>query len=125
MVGSAAERAYLDNIAVKTDGLNLSGKAGIGELMSVLRGAELVVGNDSGPVHVSAAMGVPTVSIFGSTSPLWTSPRGPSSREVTSGADCSPCFRKECPERDTHCLHDISVDDVFDAAIEIMREKKA
>ena len=124
LVGSSAEHAYLDNITGKTDGINLSGKSGVGDLMSVLRGADLVVGNDSGPVHVSAAMGVPTVSIFGSTSPVWTSPRGPFSRLVTSGADCSPCFRKECPEGDTRCLRDISVDDVFDAANEIMREKR-
>jgi heptosyltransferase-2 len=125
-VGSAKEEKYLENITAPVDdALNLAGKSGIGDLMSILRGADLVVGNDSGPVHVSAAMGVPTVSIFGSTSPVWTSPQGPRSRIVTSGADCSPCFRKECPEGDTHCLRDIGVDDVFDAAMEIMRENEA
>lgn len=124
-VGSAREEKYLENITgPDDDALNLAGKSGVGDLMSILRGAELVVGNDSGPVHVSAAMGVPTVSIFGSTSPVWTSPQGPRSRIVTSGADCSPCFRKECPEGDTHCLQDISVEDVFDAAMEIMRENQ-
>ncbi len=123
-VGSGKERDYLDQITEANDDvLNLAGRSGIGDLMSVLRGADLVVGNDSGPVHVSAAMGVPTVSIFGSTSPVWTSPRGPRSSVVTSGAGCSPCFKRECPEGDTHCLQDIDVDDVFDAAIEIMREK--
>lgn len=124
-VGSAKEEKYLENITgTDDDALNLAGRSGIGDLMSVLRGAELVVGNDSGPVHVSAAMGVPTVSIFGSTSPVWTSPAGPRARTVTSGADCSPCFKKECPEGDTHCLRDISIDEVFDAAVEIMREKR-
>lgn len=124
-VGSEKEQKYLDHIAdAHDDALNLAGRSGIGDLISVLRGADLVVGNDSGPVHVSAAMGVPTVSIFGSTSPVWTSPQGPRTRIVTSGAECSPCFMKECPEGDTHCLQDIKVDDVFDAAMEIMRESR-
>ena len=124
-VGSEKEQKYLDHITdAHDDALNLAGRSGIGDLISVLRGADLVVGNDSGPVHVSAAMGVPTVSIFGSTSPVWTSPQGPRTRIVTSEAECSPCFRKECPEGDTHCLQDIKVDDVFDAAMEIMRESR-
>ena len=92
--------------------------------MSVLRGAALVVGNDSGPVHVSAAMGVPTVAVFGSTSPIWTAPRGRAVRVVWSGADCSPCFRKVCPEGDTHCLVDIGAREVYDAAASVMREIK-
>ena len=124
-VGSEREREYLGTITGADDGaLNLAGRSGIGDLMSILRGAELVVGNDSGPVHISAAMGIPTVSIFGSTSPVWTSPRGVRSRIVTSGAECAPCFRKECPEGDTHCMQDIGIDDVFNAAMEIMRESK-
>ncbi len=124
-VGSENEYEYLEKITGADDNaLNLAGRSGIGDMMSILRGADLVVGNDSGPVHVSAAMGVPTVTIFGSTSPVWTSPRGPRTRIVTSGAGCSPCFRKECPEGDTHCLRDIKIDDVFDAAMEIMRESR-
>jgi heptosyltransferase-2 len=124
-VGSAGEREYLDTITeAGDDAVNLAGRSDVGELMSILRGADLVVGNDSGPVHISAAMGVPTVSIFGSTSPVWTSPRGPRSRIVTSGADCAPCFRKECPQGDARCLRDITVDEVFQAAIETMREIK-
>ena len=124
-VGSAKEEKYLDNITgTDEDALNLAGRSCIGDLMSILRGAAIVVGNDSGPVHVSAAMGVPTVSIFGSTSPVWTAPAGLRARTVASGADCSPCFRKECPEGDTRCLRDITVDEVFDAAVEILREKR-
>ena len=122
LVGSPDERVCLETISSKTDGLNLSGKSGVGELMSVLRGADLVVGNDSGPVHVSAAMGVPTVAIFGSTSPVWTSPGGERALTVSSGAVCSPCFRKECPEGDTHCLTDIGIDEVFEASMKLMGE---
>jgi len=125
MAGSPAERATLEIITSKTGGLNLAGRSGIGDLMSVMRGAEVVVGNDSGPVHVSAAMGVPTVAVFGSTSPGWTAPRGRYVRVVTSDAECAPCFKKECPEGDTHCLADIGTEEVFEAAVGIMRENKA
>jgi heptosyltransferase-2 len=121
-IGSSEELAYIDTIKDKAGGLNLSGKSGIDDLMCVLRGASAVVGNDSGPVHVSAAMGVPTVSIFGSTSPKWTAPRGRYSSVVAATAGCSPCFRKECPEGDYHCLTEITVDAVFAAATELIKE---
>jgi heptosyltransferase-2 len=123
--GGPSERIYLDMIADKAGGLNLSGKSGAGDLMSVLRGAEVVVGNDSGPVHVSAAMGVPTVAIFGSTSPGWTAPRGRAVRVISSSPDCSPCFERECPLGDTHCLTDIAAGDVVEAAAELMKAGKS
>ena len=119
--GGPAESEYLEVITDKAGGLNLSGKSDIGGLMSVLRGAGLVIGNDSGPVHVAAAMGVPTVAIFGSTSPEWTAPRGRLVRVVSASAECSPCFRKECPLGDPHCLADIGVGDVMSAAEELMK----
>jgi heptosyltransferase-2 len=124
MAGSPYEHASIEKITSKTGGLNLAGKSSLGDLMSVMRGAEIVVGNDSGPVHVAAAMGLPTVAIFGSTSPRWTAPRGRYARVLTSGAQCAPCFKKECPEGDTHCLADIGAEEVFEAAVDILKESK-
>jgi heptosyltransferase-2 len=124
MTGSPAEQAYLEEMSAAAGGLNLAGRSGIGDLMAVMRGAELAVGNDSGPVHVSAAMGVPTVAIFGSTSPRWTAPRGRNVSVVAAGAECSPCFMKKCPEGDTHCLADIRAEKVFEAAVETMRGRE-
>jgi heptosyltransferase-2 len=102
--------------------INIAGKVGVGELISVLNGAEVVVGNDSGPVHLSAALGVPTVSIFGSTSPEWTAPRGKRSKVVASEIKCSPCFKRECPIYDyAKCYDDISVERVFKAVYQVQK----
>jgi heptosyltransferase-2 len=120
--GAEAERASIECIAGKVGGLNLVGRSGIEDMMSVLRGAVIVVGNDSGPVHVSAAMGVPTVAVFGSTSPAWTAPRGRLAKVVASTAECAPCFRKECPAGDYHCLAEIAVDRVYEEAVMMIKE---
>jgi len=118
--GIVAERFKMSGLNI----LNLAGKTDLKELLCVMRGASFVVGNDSGVVHISSAMGIPTVAIFGSTSPLWTSPRGPYVRIVYKALDCSPCFRRECPRGDTRCLTEISTGDVLDVAYELLEEKE-
>ena len=90
-------------------------------LASSLLAAELAVGNDSGGVHLSAALGIPTVTIFGSTSPQWTAPKGRFTAAVMTDRECSPCFRRECPEGIPGCLMDISTDEVFTACMELMK----
>jgi heptosyltransferase II len=97
--------------SVETD-LDLAG------LSSRLARAVLAVGNDSGGVHLASALGVPTVSIFGSTSPVWTAPMGAASASVSPSTrpDCSPCFRRSCPRAASPpCLALVSVDAVMDA----------
>lgn len=124
VVGSQAERAYVEAMirCSGTRSANLAGRLDLGALIAVLRGARVVVGNDSGPVHISAALGVPTVTVFGSTSPAWTAPLGPRSRVVAADMDCSPCFRRACPDGGARCLENISPEAVMDAAREAMRE---
>jgi heptosyltransferase II len=88
-----------------------------------LAAAELTVGNDSGGVHVSALLGIPTVTIFGSTSPDWTSPNGPRTAVVVTDAECSPCFRRKCPSStEPECLFGISADDVYSTCMELVNE---
>ncbi len=99
---------------VRTD-LTLAG------LASGLLAAELAIGNDSGGVHLSAALGIPTVTIFGSTSPLWTAPMGRFTAAVKTYRECSPCFRRECPEGIPGCLMDISTDEIFTACMELVK----
>ncbi|MCD4702464.1 MAG: glycosyltransferase family 9 protein, partial [Candidatus Aegiribacteria sp.] len=118
--GSPEEETVLREISsdvplseVRTD-LTLSG------LASSLLAAELAAGNDSGGVHVSALLGIPTVTVFGSTSPLWTAPRGRFAVAVNTERECSPCFRRKCPDGIPECLHDISTDEVFSACMELM-----
>ncbi|MDZ7859848.1 MAG: lipopolysaccharide heptosyltransferase II [Candidatus Krumholzibacteriota bacterium] len=122
-VGVSREREYLNSIIGKNNGsgVNLAGECNLKELIAILKGAEVVVGNDSGPVHLSSALGVPTVAIFGSTSPLWTGPRGKRSRIVNSNIKCSPCFKRECPLYDyAKCFDDILTGDVYEVVREVM-----
>lgn len=90
------------------------------QLVSHLLTAELAVGNDSGGVHVSALLGTPAVTIFGSTSSRWTAPLGRFTAAVNTNRECSPCFKRECPFGAPLCLRDISAEEVFFACMRLM-----
>lgn len=100
--------------------LNLAGKTSLRELMSLLKLCRVLLTNDTGPMHVAAALGIPVVAIFGSTSPELT---GPISSNVTrhfilkSEAPCSPCFLRECPI-DFRCMNGINVERVVEATLQ-------
>ncbi|HSG27898.1 MAG TPA: lipopolysaccharide heptosyltransferase II [Candidatus Krumholzibacterium sp.] len=122
IIGSGAERQVAEDIIAGSpvDGVVVAGKASTGEMIDIIGGARLFIGNDSGPAHISAALGLPTVALFGSTSPEWTAPRGGKVSVLYSGLGCSPCFRRECPLGTLQCLKDISVASVMDAAMKII-----
>jgi heptosyltransferase-2 len=123
VVGSKGEELAADEILENTGaGRNLAGRCSVDELLSVLRGASLVIGNDSGPAHMAAAMGRPTVAIFGSTSPSWTAPRGRAVEIVTADVECSPCFERECPHGEPRCMMEIEPQLVFEKACRLLGE---
>ena len=94
-------------------GLDLSGRTDLPALAGVLSRAAAVVSNDSGVAHLAAALGRPTVVVFGSTDPRWTAPRGPSVRVIWDRVACSPCFRRTCPYVDAYaCLRIIGPEQV-------------
>jgi heptosyltransferase-2 len=116
-VGSsdARERETAAASAERSGGIGLAGETDLPALVAVLADADLFVGNDSGPMHVAAAVGTPTVGIFGSTSPVWTAPRGPAARSVgPAPVDCSPCFLAACPFA-LECLRGLAPAAVLDA----------
>ena len=76
--------------------------------------------NDSGPMHLAAAMGIPLVAIFGSTDERATGPLGTRVRIVKQGVECSPCGRRVCPI-DFRCMVDLSVEEVFRATLELVK----
>jgi heptosyltransferase II len=100
--------------------INLAGKTSLRELMALLKSCCVLLTNDTGPMHVAAALGVPVVAIFGSTSPELTGPI--SSNEVQhqiikSNAQCSPCFLRECPI-DFRCMNGINIERVVEAVLQ-------
>ncbi len=92
----------------------LAGKTSLRELLAALRCCRVLLTNDTGPMHVAAALSVPVVVPFGSTSPILTGPGlpgDPRHRLIRSSAPCAPCFLRTCPI-DLRCLRDITVDQV-------------
>jgi len=99
---------------------NLAGKTSLRELMALLKLCRVLLTNDTGPMHVAAALGTPVVVPFGSTSPELTGPGVPGdarNRLIKSDVPCSPCFLRECPI-DFRCLNGIAVGSVVEAVLE-------
>ncbi len=96
--------------------VDLVGRTGLHEAVGLLKAGEVFVGNDSGLMHLAAAVGCPTVGLFGSSSPGWTAPRGRWVRVLAAdGFPCRPCFRKTC-NQPRFCLDTIAAAQVFAAA---------
>ncbi len=92
----------------------LAGRTNPMILAAMLSRCKLLVTNDTGPMHVAAAVGTPVVALFGSTSPTWTRPFGVGHEVIYHKVECSPCFQRTCPIGYV-CLNKISVGEVFAA----------
>ncbi len=120
VVGGPGDREATSAVTDAVKGLHdLAGRTTIGQLAAVLEGADLVITNDSGPMHLAAAVGTPTVAVFGSTSPTWTRPYGDGHRVLTHPVPCAPCFRRDC-EIGYLCLEGVTPAAVAAAAGEIL-----
>lgn len=105
--------------------VDLTGHADVGMLLGILARASLFVGNDSGAAHVAAALGLPGVAIFGSTSDRRTGPVGCGIRVVQRQVPCAPCFQASCPLGHLDCLRGLPVDPVAEAAHRALRDRLA
>lgn len=101
--------------------VNRVGALSLVELGSVLSGMDLVIGNDTGPLHMAAALGVPVLGLYGPTNPARTGPFGPGHR-VLMPTDCvkAPCYRRHCPMSDRFCLATIQPETVRDEALAML-----
>jgi len=115
--GSIQERAIAEEVAagMARPPVNLAGRTTLGQLMALIRECSLLITNDSGPMHLAAALGVPQVAIFGSTSDVATGPLGPRAEVLKHPVECSPCFLRECPI-DLRCMTGLSAERVIEAA---------
>jgi heptosyltransferase II len=121
--GSSAERPLAEEIArgMKHTPLILAGDTSLRQLMALLAQCRVVITNDSGPMHLAAALGLPIVAIFGSTDERATGPLGPKTRVVKRQVECAPCGLRECPI-DFRCMNRVTVDDVYVAALSVIKE---
>jgi heptosyltransferase-2 len=121
LVGGPRERPLAEAIAAGMEApvRVLCGETTLAELVGVLSRLRLLLTNDSGPMHVAAALGIPLVAVFGSTDWRETSPVGSASRVVREDADCAPCILRECPI-DHHCMTRVGVDRVASEALELL-----
>ncbi|MFZ5557698.1 MAG: lipopolysaccharide heptosyltransferase II [Pseudomonadota bacterium] len=108
LVGSAKDAPVAREIAAACDAVDLTGRTGLDEAIDVLSLAALVISNDSGLMHVAAALDRPMVAIFGSSSPGFTPPLSRRARVATLNLTCSPCFQRECPLGHLACLRDLT-----------------
>src|SRR5262245_20546008 len=126
LIGSEAERTIAENIRsrMKTKSAVLNGRTSLETLIGVLAESSLMITNDSGPMHIAAALGTPTVAIFGSTDERATGPLGLRTRIVRRPVECSPCLLRECPI-DHRCMNGVSVEDVRQDARELFQRLQA
>lgn len=91
--------------------INLAGKTSLRELMALIASCSLFLTNDSGPMHMAAALKIPLVALFGSTNDTSTGPYG-GGKVIHKHVECSPCYKRVCPI-DFRCMKQISVDEVY------------
>lgn len=98
--------------------LILSGRTTIRELMAATKRCALLLTNDTGPMHIAAAFGVPVVAVFGPTDWRTTAPYGQEQGIVRQPVECAPCLLRECPI-DHRCMTGVAVDQVYDAVVKL------
>lgn len=121
LIGSEGERPVLEQVArsMRSPVVNLAGRTDLSALMGLLAKARLLVSNDTGAMHVAAAVGTPVLAIFGPTDAEATGPVGQSTRLLRQPVPCSPCLLRECPI-DHRCMTRISVEQVLGEAIALL-----
>jgi heptosyltransferase-2 len=120
ILGSEAERPIGEAISgqLRVPARVLCGETSLAELVGVLTRLRLLLTNDSGPMHLAAALGVPTVAVFGSTDWRETAPVGALGRVVREEVACAPCLLRECPI-DHRCMTRVAADRVAQVALEL------
>ncbi len=115
IIGSAEDMERAGVVEQRASGKahNLAGMTTLREAVAVIRNARFVITNDSGPMHIAAALSVPTYAIFGPTSPGLTGPYGQGHTIIRTGDDCSPCFKRSCEH--TKCMEGVSPSQVLEA----------
>jgi len=116
--GSAFERELCGAVASASGGHNLAGTTTLREFIDMSAACQLILANDSGAMHIAAAVGVPSVTVFGPTDETATGPVGATARVIREPVECAPCRLRECPI-DHRCMTRITVDQVVEIGMAI------
>jgi heptosyltransferase-2 len=121
--GSEGERPIAEEIESQMNErpIVLTGRTDLPALMGTMSRCRIFITNDSGPMHLAAALGVPQVAIFGSTDEIATGPFSGKAVVIHKHVDCSPCLLRDCP-KDLRCYKRITVDEVFEKAEGLLEE---
>jgi heptosyltransferase-2 len=113
-LGSAKDSAITEEIVARAPFVrNLCGQTSLDDAIDLIARSEVAVCNDSGLMHVTAALGRPQVALFGSSDPRHTPPLSPAASIMWLQLECSPCFARECPLGHLNCLKQIGPEIVF------------
>ena len=121
LVAAREQIAHVDEVAryLRGRAINLAGASSLLELAALLKKASLMISNDSGPMHLAAALGTPVIGLFGPTDPRRVGPYGVGHVALRKDVDCSRCSRRACVH-DAACVKAIGVDEVSAAARAIL-----
>ncbi|MGQ0811858.1 MAG: glycosyltransferase family 9 protein, partial [Nitrospiraceae bacterium] len=128
LIGGAEEQGDVEEVKkfMVTKPIDLTGQTPVGLLPALLKTAAVLVTNDSGPMHIAAAVNTPVVSLFGPTSPTRTGPYGAGHAVLMYRIPCSPCFSRVCHNMpQLECLTSISPEQVLAAVRERLAVKLA
>jgi heptosyltransferase II len=103
--------------------INLAGRTTLRELIALIQCCSIFLTNDSGPMHIAAALGIRLVALFGSTNEVKTGPY-PEGKVIHKHVECSPCYKRVCPI-DFRCMKRIQVDEVYDELIKMLPRQRA
>lgn len=106
--------------AVRIPVRNFAGSTTLAEFIDLAAACDVYLTNDSGPMHIASALGVPTVAVFGATNDLTTGPTGPHARVVREKVECSPCLKRECPI-DHRCMTRVTSARVAEVALQLLK----
>jgi len=127
VIGGREERPVGEAVMRAMHGapIDLAGKTTMKELIALLRRLRVFITNDSGPMHLAAAVGTPVIALFGPTDPARTGPYGAGHVVLRSGVPCSPCFSRHCANAVTmECLTAIQPQRVIEAASKLLNREE-
>jgi heptosyltransferase-2 len=122
VIGSKNEQDVTDEVTsrMRHAPVILTGKTTLDEMTAVISVSDLVVTNDTGPAHVAASLGRPTLVIFGPTNPLTTRPFSSQAEVLRHPPDCAPCMLRDCPI-DHRCMTAITVEEVLEQSLGLLK----